>query len=151
MPRTGKGVCQVCGGPCSWGFRRCLACYNRQRETMARGSRSRGYVWVKAPGHHRANARGYVKRAILVMEEKLGRPLRPEEMVHHINEIRDDDRPENLEARSRAGHHRAGHLQRLCPICGQVASVKDVRRRMDGTIVRYRNCPNGHRWKAEER
>lgn len=48
----------------------------------------------------------YVKRARLILEEQLGRYLLPGMDVHHRNEIKDDDRPENLEELSRGEHNK---------------------------------------------
>lgn len=50
-----------------------------------------GYLMVL-----RINGKGYIKNHLLVAEEKLGRSLTKEEVVHHIDGLRDDDRPENL-------------------------------------------------------
>lgn len=50
-------------------------------------------------------------RARRVLEQKLGRPLKPNHLAHHINEIRDDDSPENLMEVSRNEHAKM-HAQR---------------------------------------
>jgi hypothetical protein len=54
------------------------------------------YKRVTMPSHPRADKRGSVKRAVLVMEEHIGRYLLPNEEVHHKNNIVTDDRIENL-------------------------------------------------------
>lgn len=57
-----------------------------------------GYVYIKAPDNHpRANNAGYILEHIIVMENTLGRYLVEGENVHHINGVRGDNRPSNLE------------------------------------------------------
>lgn len=60
-------------------------------------TKHKGYVLVFRPDHHKAQPNGYVNRSWLVAEEILGRPLRAGEIVHHKNQDRGDDSPENLE------------------------------------------------------
>lgn len=56
-----------------------------------------GYIMVRAPDHPRSKSGPYVFEHILVMEDMLGRHLFDGETVHHINGVKDDNRPENLE------------------------------------------------------
>lgn len=65
---------------------------------------SHGYVYVLRPEHPHALSKGYVNRARVVLEEKLGRPLLDGCEPHHKNEIRGDDRPENLEELTHNDH-----------------------------------------------
>jgi hypothetical protein len=56
-----------------------------------------GYWVVKAPlGHPTCQKNGTIFEHRLVVEKHIGRYLTPIEVVHHINEIRTDNRIENL-------------------------------------------------------
>ncbi len=56
-----------------------------------------GYVSAYAPGHANANKANRLPKHRLVMSEFLGRALRKNENVHHINGVKTDNRIENLE------------------------------------------------------
>lgn len=56
-----------------------------------------GYVKVWAPDHRNAQAAGYVLEHIAVMAEHIGRPLLPQENVHHKHGVKDDNRIGQLE------------------------------------------------------
>lgn len=55
-----------------------------------------GYVVAYAPKHPNAHNDGYVLLHRLIAEYQLGRYLREDEVVHHMNHIRNDNRIENL-------------------------------------------------------
>jgi hypothetical protein len=55
---------------------------------------------------------GYIYLHRLIMAEYLQRPLKPEEVVHHINEDTTDNRIENLKLFENNGEHTSLHHKR---------------------------------------
>jgi len=87
--------------------------YSGPRNPNWRGGRTvtqHGYVLIRVgTDHHLADVRGYAYEHRLVAEEKLGRRLRLGEEVHHLNEDKQDNRPENLEVVPDKAHHGVRH------------------------------------------
>ena len=71
-----------------------------------------GYFLIWKPTHIYAGNKGYVKESRLIMENILGRYLNPNEVVHHENGKREDDRPENLKLFESRGKHMSFHLEK---------------------------------------
>lgn len=74
--------------------------------------RDDGYVEVWMPEHPHASSDGYVREHRVAMERKLGRLLEAWEEPHHRNEVKTDNRPDNLELLTRSEHARRHYAER---------------------------------------
>ena len=134
--RTGKEIgkrnlCILGDGRIVEGHGLCRAHYKRLRKwgdpniskrSLSFGSyrqNKEGYVLVRAPdGWPTARPHGgYILEHRLIMEQHLGRSLKKNEVIHHKNGARDDNRIDNLELNI-IGVHAKGHLPNVCPNCG---------------------------------
>ena len=73
-----------------------------------------GYTQILKRDHPFSHASGYVYEHRFIIEQKIGRFLEPEESVHHINKIKDDNRHKNLMAFKSEGIHQ--RFEKSCEI-----------------------------------
>jgi len=69
----------------------------------------RGYVKTYAPQHYKADKAGYIYEHLFVWEEYHHKKLPEGYIIHHLNGIKDDNRPENLAAMPRTEHAKIHH------------------------------------------
>lgn len=91
------------------------------------------YKFAVVPNHPNATKHGYVLLHRIIMENHIGRILDADEVVHHKNFDKNDNRIENLELMSRSEHTKLhqqekGHLEFeiKCPVCGKIFNL-DIR------------------------
>ena len=101
--KRNKKYCDVkCAGAAKRKYLDIPSCLNSADRKL---DKNLGYVRVYAPMHNEANTWGYVYEHRLIAEEKiLGRKLAKNEVVHHKNGKRWDNRIVNLEVMDRSEH-----------------------------------------------
>lgn len=103
---------------------------------------ARGYAYVRAPTHPHA-VNGYVKRATLVVEKRLGRYLRRDEQAHHKNHDKLDDSDDNLSVMTVGDHAKLHGEERRKPRAPKAPrrtiawpSQQDLERRVTASSLR---------------
>jgi len=121
-----------------------------------------GYRWVRRPDHPRADRQGKVFEHVIVVEAAMGKPLPGKYPVHHINENRSDNRPENLVVCESLGYHQLLHRRmearaacgnanwRVCAFCKRYDDpnvMESFGGRMGKRVI-HPDC-RGLLWKAD--
>lgn len=139
MPRWPEGhitkrTCPTCGDqkdfyaktcrPCSTPHKPLLGAKGPDHPKWKGGTQvdRDGYIKTYAPDHPWPRRGGYVREHVRVMELHIGRRIRPNEIVHHVNHDKTDNRLSNLrlmDAGDHSRHHNLGRTVRRDPSTGR--------------------------------
>lgn len=125
-----------------------------------------GYIKVRAEGHPRADATvgSYVFEHILVAEKAIGKYLPLTAVVHHRNEVKSDNRNQNLVICENNAYHQGIHRRmrivaaggnpdtdRICGTCKRVKSKTEFHsagrnsKNSDGLMYCCKECESTRR------
>jgi hypothetical protein len=137
-------ACKVCGNeirlkPSQAAIETCsracqtLARIARPLERMHNGRPARldvkGYVLVWEPNHPNTSQKGWQLEHRLVVEKRIGRYLRSDEAVHHINQVKGDNRDENLELMDAVDHAALSARDYRDDVADKIARLAEYERR----------------------
>lgn len=108
------------------------------------------YNYALVPEHPNATKNGYVLEHRIIVENHIGRLLKNNEIIHHINENKKDNRIENLEITTPQKHpqkHTEKQKTRYikkCPMCLEEYKTRKKEqvfcsRHCNGTFLRWKN------------
>lgn len=112
-----KGICKPNSGsfkkgiiPWIKGRKHTKATKKKMSESAFEGGETKryGYILVYKPKHPDAVC-GYIRKHRFIMEKHIGRRLKKNDIVHHINGDKDDNRIENLLLLPTIGAHTSLH------------------------------------------
>ena len=125
--------CEKCGKPIAVNSRYCASCshkgINKGENNPNWGKLGKeSFHWKGGKYQHKSS--GYILTYVdkhkyepehrVIMETHIGRALKPEEIIHHKNGVKDDNRLENLEIVLKKTH--MGEVR--CPYCLKMFKIK---------------------------